>query len=129
VDILDYSLVSPFFNPENPAPRHLKLVPKWAWRFTCRCVGTPHDPVSWVMDNSRNMYVCSRCRLPSGFVVMLSSEITGECDGCGNDYVVWRRYFDRTGYSRCLACGGSNAAALGQKTQDEINTPFIEEEL
>ena len=115
--------VSPFFDYENPSARHLKMVPKWCWRHTCRCVGSPKTPIEWVMDIERNMKVCTKCRLPSGFVVMLSAEITGECEGCGNDFVVWRRYFKRTGYDRCGKCGGENAANLGQKTIDIHDKP------
>jgi hypothetical protein len=112
--------LSPFFNKDNPSPKHLCMVPKWCWRYTCRC----NRYAEWVMDNERNMMVCDNCRLPSGFVVMLSADITGECHNCGNDFVVWRQRRDRKDYDLCSHCGGTNAARLGQKTQDINKTPI-----
>lgn len=127
------SILGPLYNADTLSEnayayiKFLDAIPKWVWRYTCRCKRLLNNEV---YDSERHMYVCETCRLPGPLLVFGpapdDNDIVGSCDYCGDAFVVWRKYHDRQGYDRCANCGGDNAALAGQRTINTDNSETVE---
>lgn len=94
-----------------------RIVPKWAWSYTCRC----RKAWGMVFDTTRLMWVCTQCRLPAGYKMDIGrAAYMKDCIGCGDDFVVWMVNKPNSDIMDlyCEKCGGTNAAKKGQRTPD-----------